>query len=276
MGELFGALERGLASVLAFFYDVWPSFGGAIILLTILINVILFPLTLKQTRSTRAFQAIQPDIKRLQKEYKEQPEKLQAEMMKLQKESGATPGGCLVPLLVQMPIWFALFRVLREPLNYLPAESALAGVVRADAASFLGLQLGLSPGSAFSELGIGGAWGYLLLIGLMVATQYVQQVHAMPKTDGPKQPAQQSQQLVTRIMPLFIGVISWQFPTGLIVYWATSNLFRLGQQVVIFRIDGRPPAMGQEPTKPKPAPDPEAKPPKPQGSAKKRSRRRRK
>ena len=125
MGEIWDGFKEALAYALAFFYDVIPSYGLAIILLTVSINLLLFPLTLRQTRATRAFQSIQPEIRRIQKQYKEEPEKLQQELMRVQREAGATPGGCIVPLLVQMPILLALFQLLNDPAKYLPAESAL-------------------------------------------------------------------------------------------------------------------------------------------------------
>ena len=132
MGQLWQGLQELLAGVLSFFYDLVPNYGLGIIFLTIIINLLLFPLTLKQTRATRAFQAIQPEIKRVQKEYKDKPEEMQKELMRVQREAGASPGGCLVPLLVQMPIWFALFRVLQNPLQFLPEGSALAAAVTSD------------------------------------------------------------------------------------------------------------------------------------------------
>ncbi|HEX2369792.1 MAG TPA: YidC/Oxa1 family membrane protein insertase, partial [Acidimicrobiia bacterium] len=123
MGAIWDGFKEALAYALAFFYDVIPSYGIAIILLTVSINLLLFPLTLRQTRATRAFQAVQPEIRRIQKQYKEEPEKLQQELMRVQREAGATPGGCIVPLLVQMPILLALFQLLNDPAKYLPAES---------------------------------------------------------------------------------------------------------------------------------------------------------
>lgn len=239
MSALWEGLKDLLAGALALFYDAVPSYGLAIILLTIAINLVLFPLMLKQTRATRAFQAIQPEIKRIQKEFKDKPEEMQKELMRAQREAGASPGGCLLPLIVQMPIWFALFTVLNDPLQYLPGDSGLAAAVATDASPFLGMQMGIAPSQAFGT-GIVAALPYLLMMVLMVATQYVQTWHStygQPKPEGPQAGAQQA---ITKIMPLFIGFISWNFPAGLVLYWATANLFRLGQQVLIFRIDGRP------------------------------------
>ncbi len=248
MGRLFDLLKEGLGSILAFFYDLLVpplsegnGLGVSIILLTITINLIVFPLTLKQTRSTRAFTEIQPEIKRIQKEYKDDPQEMQKQLMALQKAAGATPGGCLLPLLIQMPIWFALFGLLQDPLKYINAESAL-GVALQDGTDklFLGMNLSVSPSEAFAD-SLVTAIPYLIMMAIMVATQYVQQWHA---TYGQTRPTDQkgagAQQAITKIMPLFIGFISWNFPAGLVLYWTTSNLFRLGQQALIFKMDGRP------------------------------------
>lgn len=284
MGNLFNTLIRGLGSVLGFFYDLLDfvsegvALGFSIILLTIFINLLVFPLTLKQTRATRAFTEIQPEIKRLQKEFKDDPQEMQKRLMELQKSAGATPGGCLLPLLVQMPIWFALFRLLQAPLDYLDAESGL-GVALQDgtAETFLGMDLSVTPAVAIGS-GILIALPYLIMIALMVATQYVQQWHSTYGQERPSgQPGAGAQQAITKIMPLFIGFISWNFPAGLILYWATGNLFRLGQQALIFKIDGRPTPMGKTTEEPKQVegsePDEVKKPQ--QGAANKRRRRRR-
>ncbi len=287
MGAIWDGFKEALAYALAFFYDVIPSYGLAIILLTVSINLLLFPLTLRQTRATRAFQSVQPEIRRIQKQYKEEPEKLQQELMRVQREAGATPGGCIVPLLVQMPILLALFQLLNDPAKYLPPESALASEF--SSATFLAMDLGTSPSQAFQQ-GFVVFLPYLLMLLLMVGTQYVQQWHAQPPKNPDAPAPAQTQQAITRILPLFIGFVSWNFPAGVVLYWATSNLFRLGQQVLIFRIDGRPPAPGGTPAKaanPPPGASPNGptaetqgdasvqKANRPQGSAKKRNRRRR-
>lgn len=337
MGQIFDRVQQVLGFVLSFFYDLlenvfsngW-SYGLSIILLTIVINIVVFPLTLKQTRATRAFQALQPEIKRIQTEYKDDPQEMQKRLMAAQKEAGATPGGCLLPLLVQMPIWFALFRLLREPIRLMTEVVDGTTLLQVDASglpiidpaaiqpvdpasslglalhdlgaflepgnlepsnwvsgfdmhSFLGMNLGISPSQAFTLFGLTVAIPYLIMIMLMVATQYIQQWHSTYGQVSRKgQPGAGAQQALTKIMPLFIGFISWNFPAGLVVYWATSNLFRLGQQVLIFKIDGRPPSPGsQESDKPVNGPKPddstndEVKKKPQQGAADKRRRRRR-
>jgi YidC/Oxa1 family membrane protein insertase len=258
LGDLFRSLQELLAFTLERFYDLIPSFGISIIMLTLTINFILFPLTLRQTRATRAFQEIQPEIKRIQKEYKDEPETMQKELMRAQREAGATPGGCLLPILVQSPIWFALFRVLRniswiandqladfdaEPI--LHAGTALRAAVERNDIDFLGMHLGLNMSEGITAGGL-AAIPYIAMLVLMIASQYFQQWHAQrgqtKKSDLTQQQKQQqqTQQLITRGLPLFIGFISWNFPAGLVLYWATSNLFRVGQQFALFAIDGRP------------------------------------
>src|SRR5688572_2579782 len=303
MGAIFDGIQAALAAVLDLFYQLIPNFGLGIVILTVLVNAALFPLTLKQTRATRAFQAIQPEVRRIQKEYKDRPEEMQRELMRVQKEAGASPGGCLVPLLVQMPIWYALFRVLGLTqvneailprverflpgaatgdmvpgiLRWLPDGSALGQAIAQGNTDFLGMHLSWSPAQAFAE-GLVTALPYLFMIVLMVATQYIQTWHqnyGQPKAEGPQAGAQSA---MTKIMPLFIGFISWNFPAGLVLYWATGNLFRLGQQVVIFKIDGRPTpaaANGDKAAPAQPSEPGEGNRKKPQPSSKKKSRRRR-
>lgn len=286
MGELLDGISRALGYGLAFFYDLVPNFGVAIMLVTIAINILVFPLTLKQTRATRAFQQIQPEVKRIQKEHKDDPQKMQQELMRVQREAGATPGGCLLPLLVQFPIWLGLFRVLnsatpeiiRSGGGLLPPDSALTQAIAADATGFLGMKLNLRVSEAVSA-GILTALPYLAMLAVMVASQYIQQWHAqrgqLTPASGINPQQQQTQQAITRIMPLFIGVISYNFPAGLVLYWTTSNIFRLGQQVLIFKMEGRPGVPVADASPPRSEGDGEEKK-RPQPGPSRRRRRRRK
>lgn len=281
----FDSLVTFLGSVLSIFFEFlspplsagW-GYGLSIIFLTIAINILVFPLTLKQTRATRAFTEIQPKIKKIQAEYKDDPQEMQKRLLEVQREAGATPGGCLLPLLVQMPIWFALFRLLRDPVadGYIEATSSLGRSIVDGNSTFLGMMLGTTPAESMAA-GLVNAIPYLLVILFMVATQYVQQWHSTYGQDRPDQKGAGAQQAITKIMPLFIGFISWNFPAGLVLYWTTSNLFRLGQQVLIFKIDGRPTRPGSEDDEKKAESNTGENAPKtPQpGAASKRRRRRR-
>lgn len=276
MSQLWDGLLSGLGTALSLFYDLIPSFGVAIMLLTVVVNLVVFPLTLKQTRATRAFQKIQPEIKRIQKEFKEDPKAMQAEMIKVQREAGANPGGCLLPILVQMPVWFALFRVLNAPLTYIPAGSGLARLIEAGSDQFLGLDLGTRVSQGVSDAAsanVLGALPYLALMATMVIAQYVQNAHAQPRLTTPiTDPQQRTQQKLTRIMPLFFAFISYNFPAGLVLYWTTSNIFRLLQQILIFRMDGRPESVLSA-AAPSPVTEPPVVRPRPPSSKKKNRRR---
>ena len=276
MDGILRTIATPLGTILSFLYDLVPSFGWSIIGLTLIINLVLFPLTLKQTRATRAFSQMQPEVRKLQAEHKEDPKMLQSEMVKLQREHGASPTGCLGPMLVQMPIWFALFRLLRTPLEFIPAASGLHDAIGVGDTVWLGMDLTLTPSSSFAS-GIVPTLPYLIAILIMVAGQFLQQAYTQAATpQDASNPQVQMTQNITKFLPFMFGIFAWNFQAGLIVYWATSNLFRLGQQAVIYRIDGRPtpPENGGEKAKDEPKASPDG-PRKVQGSAKKRQRRRR-
>ena len=247
----FDYLVSLLGSVLAFFYEIVPNYGVAIILLTLLVSLLLFPLTLKQTRSMKAMQEIQPEIKRLQKEYKDNREEMQKQMMALYQERGVNPAAGCLPLILQMPIWFALFSLLRINVenggltsDAIPADSGLADALRAGDTSFLGMDLLISPSDAASSLGLSGAVPYIILVLVVVAAGFYQQLQITRRSaaSGQLQTQPQGMQTALKIMPLCFGFISWGFPTGLVLYFATSNIFRIGQQAAIFRMDREKPA----------------------------------
>src|SRR4249919_1343237 len=124
-GSIFDPVYNFFGAILAFFYGIIPNLGISIILLTILVMLVMFPLTAKQAKSMMAMQRAQPEIKKLQAKYKNDRAKLNEEMMKFYQENKINPlAGCL-PLLVQMPVFLALFRVLRNPYEYVPQSSKL-------------------------------------------------------------------------------------------------------------------------------------------------------
>src|ERR687889_523745 len=106
-----------LASLLAWFYSIWPSYGMAIVMLTLSIMLLLTPLTLKGTRSMMVMQALQPEMKKIQQRYKDDRQKLNEELLRFYKENNINPlGGCL-PLLIQLPVFLILYRVLHGLTN---------------------------------------------------------------------------------------------------------------------------------------------------------------
>ena len=221
--------------LLSYIHDYVSSYGISIVILTVIINIIIFPLTLRQTRSTKRMQDAQPELKRLQKQYRDNKEELNKKVAEYYKENGINPLGCVVPLLVQMPVWFALFRVLREPLLFIPKEATLFSKLQ-DPLSvlFYGMDLQV-PASQINT------WvervPYIFLILLVVCTALIQQNQLTKKQPKSNNPQQQQMQMIGKVMPLFFGFISWTLPSGLVVYFLTGNIFRIGQQALIVKLD---------------------------------------
>jgi YidC/Oxa1 family membrane protein insertase len=265
MASFFRAITEGLGAILSFFYDVVPSYGVAIILLTITVRIVLLPLAVKQIRSQHAMQKIQPHLKALEQKYKGNRQRLNEERMKLMREHQVNPlGGCL-PLLLQLPIFIALYQVLTaggKGTRYLPEGSALVQAIDSDTASFLGMNLACNPNSAGRGIvdvrgnmldcgsGIAAAIPFFVMVGLMVFTTYYQQ-RQMQATVAGQQQAQM--QLLLRIMPLFLGFISLSIPAGVLVYWVTTNVWQIGQQHVMLRAKARAEVEGSRAAPPKPS-----------------------
>lgn len=221
--------------LLSYSYDFTNSYGFSIVVLTIIINIIIFPLTLRQTRSTKRMQDIQPELKKLQKQHKDNKEQLNKEIAELYKTKGINPLGCVLPLIIQMPVWFALFRVLREPLLFIPKEASLFTQL-GDHSSALFFTMDLQiPASEIST------WidriPYLVLILFVILTALYQQSQLTKKSGNSNNPQAQQMQMIGKIMPLFFGFISWTLPSGLVVYFLTGNVFRIGQQALIVKIE---------------------------------------
>jgi YidC/Oxa1 family membrane protein insertase len=184
-----------------------PSYGLAIILLTVIVRVLLYPLSYKQMHSMLALQRLQPKMKELQEKYRKDPQKLQQKMMELYQEHGVNPlGGCL-PMLIQLPILIALYSALLH-FPYAVAEHA----------RFLWVP------------SLSGKDPYLLLPILAGATTYWQ-MRVTPQTGG----QEQMQRMMTLAMPLLFLWISSTLPAGLALYWVTFNLLSVGQQYLINR-----------------------------------------
>lgn len=279
-----------LGGVLNFFYQIIPNLGIAIILLTLAISLVLFPLTLKQTRSMKAMQEIQPEVKRLQKDLKGNKEELNKQLMELYQERGVNPAAGCLPLIVQMPIWFGLFSVLRS-IKVVDGGTEAFSQYIGDGTEpintmFLGMDLTLSPSSVVPDAIRTGdiltALPYVLLIIVIVAAGFYQQIQTTrttKKPEGEQSQTAQSMQNAMKIMPFFFGFISWTLTSGLGIYFATSNLFRIGQQALILRMDAGGDDDKKKPALPQDTPpeDDEAGKSSPSPNAsKKKNRRRRK
>jgi len=246
-------ITQGMGSVLAFLYSVLPSYGLAIIGLTVLVRLVLFPMTAKQARSMQKMQQIQPEIKKLQAKYKDNRQQLNEEIMKFYKENKVNPmAGCL-PLVLQLPVFWALYRVLEFPLKYIPADSklfhAFCGGLSAKACGsngnhpkslpFLKMDLAKAPSSITSG-GFGTAFPYFFLIALVVITGYVQFKQTQARQANQNQPANAQAAMMGKVFPVIFAFISYRLPTGVVLYFLVSNLWQIGQQALIFRTPPEP------------------------------------
>lgn len=189
-----------MRSILLWLGEITQSSGLAIILLTLGIRLLLYPLTLSQTKSMAVLKELQPKMQELQKKYKDKPQEYQKRVMELYREHKVNPlGGCL-PLLVQLPFLWALFWAL----NNFPEQ--------------------LDPHFLVWNLSEPAGTPYYILPILAGVTTYVQMLLSM--TDP-------NQKVMMAIMPVFIGWLSISFPAGLVLYWTVSNVFSIGQQYLI-------------------------------------------
>lgn len=185
------------------------SWGLSIIIFTIIIRLILLPLNLKQMKSQNVMQEIQPEIKKIQEKYKNDPQKAQQEMMKLYKEKGASPmSGCL-PLLIQLPILWALFAVFRS-IN-----------TGGEIASFLWIK------------NLFDVDQYRILPILSGVTQYISML-MMPVSPDPAQAKQSSTMNIG--MSIFMIFMAWNFTAALVLYWVVNNVIQMGQNLLVKRI----------------------------------------
>jgi len=207
---------------------LFSSFGLAIIALTIVVNVLMYPLTKKQLRATKAMQALQPKLAELKKKYAKEKDKLAKEQMRLYKESGVSPAGCLVPMLVQMPVWIALFYSIR---NLLPL--APEGLLKLSQHLYpWDMIYSMVPlGSKFLWGLLNLAEGNLILATLVGATMWLQQKMTMTPGADPKQQAQS--RMMLWLMPLMFLFLCLSFPSGLALFWVTSSVIRIGIQYFI-------------------------------------------
>ena len=197
---------------------VLGNFGVAIILFTILMRLLTMPLTMRQIRSSRAMSALQPRLQELQKKYKD-PKRRQEETMKLYREAGVNPLGCLLPMLVQFPIWIALYNALRITVGGTP--ESLAGLSqRLYPWSYIWQAVPLENDFLWMDLGQPDT--SLILAFIVFASTYVQQRLATPPTTDPR--TQSTNQMMLWMMPLMFAFFTLQVPSGLGVYWGMSNI----------------------------------------------------
>ena len=207
----FGTITRYLLILLKWIYGIVKNYGIAIILVTVLIKIVFWPLTQKSFKSMKQMQLLQPELAVLKKQYKDNPKKLQQETMALYKKNKVNPlGGCF-PMILQIPIFFALFTMLRSSIELRGAD-------------FLWIKDLTMPDQCFTIPGMPFDINILPLI--MGATMFWQQ--KMSTVDP-------NQQKMMAFMPLIFTVMFYGLPSGLVLYWLTNNVLTIAQQYMIKR-----------------------------------------
>ncbi len=200
-------LSAIVQQVVTFLYSLtasigFPSYGLAIIIMTIIVKLILYPLTAKQISSTKAMMDLQPKMKAIQEKYKNDKVLLNQKLAELYKDQGINPLAACLPLLVQMPIMIGIFYGIRD-FSYVGPNN------------FLWIQNISQPDPLF------------ILPVLSALTTFIQSKQSMPDTSSAQN------KIMLYFMPIFIGYISFQFPAGLVLYWVIMNLMQIGQQALM-------------------------------------------
>ncbi|MFC1945046.1 YidC/Oxa1 family membrane protein insertase [Chloroflexota bacterium] len=227
MGDIWNVvLLNPMINGLIIFSNVFfGNFGIAILVLTVVVRLLMLPLTLRQLRSMKAMQSLQPRMQELQKKYAKDKQKLSAETMKLYKESGVNPMGCLSSMLIQFPIWIALYQSVVRALATTP-EAMLNLSERLYSVDFIQHMVPLE--SRFLWLDLAKPDSILILPILVAATMYVQQkMTVMPSID---QRQASTQRMMTWMFPLMFGFITMQLPSGLGLYFVATAIISIAMQ----------------------------------------------
>ncbi|NDC82696.1 protein translocase component YidC [bacterium] len=192
------------------YHHLYPNYGIAIILLTLAIKLAFFPLSKKQFEAMKISQKIQPEIKRIQDELKDQPEKMQAEILRVWRENKANPlGGCL-PILIQLPFFFGIYRTING--------DAFKAILATP-----GIKAGMFP-FWLTNLAHPDPW-FILPVVIAVSTFLSQRMMTMDPT----------QKAVFMFMPVIMGFISLKMPAGVLIYWAAQQIFSNIQQYIMLK-----------------------------------------
>jgi YidC/Oxa1 family membrane protein insertase len=210
----FDIIAKPMIAGLNYCNKVTHNYGIDIILLTILIKIIFYPLTVKSYKSMKEMQKLQPQVAKLREKFKDDKQKLNQEMMDLYRKKGVNPMGGCFPMLIQIPVFFALYK-------------ALSGAIEMRHAHFLWWMNDLSaPEDLFSFTVAGYVLPIRILPLVMGITQVIQQ--KMTPTGG--DPMQEKMML---LMPIVFTFLFWGFPSGLVLYWLVNNVISIGQQYYI-------------------------------------------
>jgi YidC/Oxa1 family membrane protein insertase len=236
--SLLDPIAKPIAWVLAIIYSVIPNYGVSIIALSIIWMAIISPLTLKSTRSMLAMQKLQPQLKKLQEQHKNDKQAFAQAQMDLFREHQVSPFGSCLPMLLPLPVFFALFRVLeglgRSTPKYLSPNTQMYKDIVASHGNLYAFGMNLSKNAFSPHSSVWAALPYWILVLVMGITGYLQSAQMMSRNPNA---AQNPQMRLMKYLPLAFTVIFIRFPAGVLLYYATSNICRIVQQDLMYRFD---------------------------------------
>lgn len=228
-------IARPLGMLLRFIFDFVGDYGYSMIIFTIITKILLLPINIKQTESTKRMNEINPKMKEIQEKYKNDKEQMNQKLLELYKEHNYNPASGCLPALIQMPILFSLFYVIREPIKYVFLD---ASVYEAIAKNFWWLTDLGKPEMSATLITVAG-YGLPILAILSAGTTYYQMKMINPqkgKTEkGKSDQTQQTQKMMTNMMPIMFGWITLSVPSGLALYWVVGNVFTIIQQYFMMK-----------------------------------------
>ncbi|MGW0913089.1 membrane protein insertase YidC [Streptomyces sp. NPDC002784] len=234
--------------------DTGWAWGLSIVSLVILIRICLIPLFVKQIKATRAMQTLQPEMKKIQERYKNDKQRQSEEMMKLYKETGTNPLSSCLPILAQSPFFFALYHVLNSIANNDTIGAINQGLLdSAQKAHIFGAPLAAKFTDSSSDVAALDASlttvriVTAVMIVLMSASQFYTQRQLMTKNVDTtvKTPFMQQQKMLLYIFPVMFAVFGINFPVGVLVYWLTTNVWTMGQQMYVIHNNPTPGSKAQ-------------------------------
>ncbi|WP_328361039.1 membrane protein insertase YidC [Streptomyces sp. NBC_00457] len=234
--------------------DTGWAWGLSIVSLVILIRICLIPLFVKQIKATRAMQTLQPEMKKIQERYKNDKQRQSEEMMKLYKETGTNPLSSCLPILAQSPFFFALYHVLNSIANNDTIGSINQNLLdSAQKAHIFGAPLAAKFTDSASDVAALDASLTTVriitavMIVMMSASQFYTQRQLMTKNVDTtvKTPFMQQQKMLMYIFPVMFAVFGINFPVGVLLYWLTTNVWTMGQQMYVIRNNPTPGSKAQ-------------------------------
>ena len=221
-----------LNTLLVLYVLCFSQMGIAIIAFTVLVRVVTIPLTVRQVRQMRAMTGLQPRVREIQERYAGDRQRISQETMRLYRESGVSPVGCLGPLIVQMPILIGLFRVLIQTLFNNPEDLVNLSDKLYPWITFVPIHAAAPVNSQFLWLDLSQPDPSPIVMPILVAAStWVQQKMTQMPSPDPRQ--QSSQTMMLWMMPIFLGAFSLGWPSGLPLYWVVSNIIGIGIQYFI-------------------------------------------